>query len=938
MASNRFYKVGGALVPGEPSFKSYVKRPADEELFGKLRAGQFCYVLSTRQMGKTSLMARTLRRLRRKGTLTSVVDLTRLGTRSSRTSADQWCYGFAVAVLGGLRIKGVQKQTLRDWWWSEWSGLPPTQKMVKFLSDLVLGQTTAPIVVFVDEIDSTQRLPFSDDFFAAVRSCHEARATEPQFNRLTFALLGVASPTDLINDPYRTPFNVATRIDLSDFTPEEVRTLAEGLGSDLRLMPAVNDVSGIPTAGKSLIILAIVDHVLHFRIFDGDGKVVMDTDEKRLTEQARGLEDLGEQLEGLWPPHKLTNSEKGQVIDTVTSIVGHTRLGNDPTWRGVVLERVLYWTDGHPYLTQKVLQALADTPASGSVPANSEIAATAREAVDQLVDTAFLAPGANPTDENLDFVLRRVIGRGNLTAKMLRVYRKVRDGTKPVREVANDPVQTELKLVGLIKPRADGMLQVRNRIYAQVFDSSWVRRALPTDWRMRALSVSVALLLLTPAGWYELVLPRQLVAQIRQAPENFPDGRESYGNTYRRLRRIPFYSGTADAEWAAFGLKRMQRAISNDSSFLDPLIRRDAYRLIHDAWAQRDDLMGIPSFESKSKSLLAEFFKRCADYAGITERRDDAILWWLKALTVAPDVEDYRRAAGQLVGTDYDRLVRTTRLFSAIPGSRLVTALSCDGRRFAVSERGLRVWDLERPALPPIALRDRPAEITFDFDFLKFSPNGRLLAATGQDSAVFVWDLQRPEEPLKPIMGSEGGSYVVAISTDNKRLAAVDVDRRVRVWDLGQSKPSPMVISASQDRFGTLAFSPSSRRLAAGGRSGLVVWDLSFGNEKTTTLLEANEPVSLLNFGPDDRRLVTGNSQGGVCVWDLGRDKEPSIRLDALPMGAVVLSPDGHRLATGHSDGIVSIWNLDRVGQRPSRCVRRALESADWPLTTTDRS
>ena len=52
IASNRFYKVGGALIPGKPSFKSYVKRPADEELFGKLRAGQFCYVLSTRQMAK----------------------------------------------------------------------------------------------------------------------------------------------------------------------------------------------------------------------------------------------------------------------------------------------------------------------------------------------------------------------------------------------------------------------------------------------------------------------------------------------------------------------------------------------------------------------------------------------------------------------------------------------------------------------------------------------------------------------------------------------------------------------------------------------------------------------------------------------------------------------------------------------------------------------
>ncbi len=57
-------------------------------------------------------------------------------------------------------------------------------------------------------------------------------------------------------------------------------------GCDLRLMSSVNEVSGIPAAGKSLIILAVVDQVLHFRIFDDDGDVVEDVDEKRLTDQA----------------------------------------------------------------------------------------------------------------------------------------------------------------------------------------------------------------------------------------------------------------------------------------------------------------------------------------------------------------------------------------------------------------------------------------------------------------------------------------------------------------------------------------------------------------------------------------------------------------------------------------------------------------------------
>ena len=93
---------------------------------------------------------------------------------------------------------------------------------------------------------------------------------------------------------------------------------------DLRLMSSVKEVSDIPTAGKDLIIVAAVDNVLHFRMFDGDGKVVVDTDEKRLTEQARQIEDLRKQLVGLWPPHELTESEKGRVITAVTSIVEHS--------------------------------------------------------------------------------------------------------------------------------------------------------------------------------------------------------------------------------------------------------------------------------------------------------------------------------------------------------------------------------------------------------------------------------------------------------------------------------------------------------------------------------------------------------------------------------------------------------------------------------------
>ena len=101
--------------------------------------------------------------------------------------------------------------------------------------------------------------------------------------------------------------------------PGEIST-----GFDLRLMSALNDVSGIPTEGKNLIIVAAVNHLLHFRIFDGDGKLVVDIDEKSLVDQGQPIEDLRKHLESLGPPHEMTRSEKDQVVTSVTSIIGRT--------------------------------------------------------------------------------------------------------------------------------------------------------------------------------------------------------------------------------------------------------------------------------------------------------------------------------------------------------------------------------------------------------------------------------------------------------------------------------------------------------------------------------------------------------------------------------------------------------------------------------------
>ncbi|HBE30401.1 MAG TPA: hypothetical protein DD990_03370, partial [Cyanobacteria bacterium UBA11368] len=65
-----------------------------------------------------------------------------------------------------------------------------------------------------------------DDFFALIRYCYNQRAVAPEYQRISFALFGVATPSDFIRDRKRTPFNIGTAIELNGFTLKEAQTLA----------------------------------------------------------------------------------------------------------------------------------------------------------------------------------------------------------------------------------------------------------------------------------------------------------------------------------------------------------------------------------------------------------------------------------------------------------------------------------------------------------------------------------------------------------------------------------------------------------------------------------------------------------------------------------------------------------------------------------------